>query len=188
MLEAKMKKLLFCVLFCGLIITSCATLHPVPTSYHDEIHGIGITSKTLTMTPIVQIGRSGGIYSPQVITVLETPEGHIWALLNITISSAAADKIDYDFNNILLITQAGKQLIPYLAKRSIMPTSIPSPSYNSSMKPFIWAIEKGDHEYSLYYDVDLSDTPLTIKIGESEPVELNIPPEEFKKKPFIIAS
>ncbi len=183
-----MKKLLLFILLYGLMIISCATLHPVPTSYRDEIQGIGITSKTLTITPVVQIGRSGGVYSPQVVTVLEAPEGHIWALLNITISSTAADKIEYDFNNILLITQAGKQLIPYLAKRSIMPTSIPSPSYNSSMKPFVWAIEKGNHDFSLYFDVDLSDTPVSIQIGRSEPVKLNIPPEEFKKTPFIIAT
>jgi len=164
------------------------SFHPVSASYDDTNLGISIVSKSMTITPIVEIDRTGGGVVKEIITVLESPKGHIWALLTVTISSTSSGKTDYDFNEIALVTQKGKRLIPLLAKKSHKTSSILSGSYGGSEVPFIWSLEKGDQEYSMFYDVDLTDTPVFIKIGDAEPVNLNMPPEEFKKTPMIIAS
>jgi len=73
----------------------------------------------MTITPIVEIDRTGGGVVKEIITVLESPKGHIWALLTVTISSTSSGKTDYDFNEIALVTQKGKRLIPCSSRRVI---------------------------------------------------------------------
>jgi hypothetical protein len=180
-----MKGRLLYVLILGMLITSCASFHEVPASYFDKEAELEITSTTMTMTPIVEIDRAGGV-TRETIKVLEAPKNSTWAMLTIKLN--AKDKVEYDFNKVVLITQKGTILVPYLGKISTRTSAILSPSYKGTVTPFLWKLDKGNRDYSLYFLVNYDDTPEYIKIGDSEKIRINIPPEDYKKKSMIVAS
>ena len=182
-----MKRLCIIVSLLGVLFSSCATFNPVTAEYYDSNQEITIVTKSLTITPIVEIQYVHGI-AMDVKKVIEAPNGHIWASLILSISSSSEGIKKYDLNEIVLITTNGNTLIPLLAKKLPKTSSTISKSYNSTISPFIWELKKGNQEFAIFYDVDLDDTPVFIKIGESKPIDLNIPAEEYKKKPIIIAS
>lgn len=183
-----MKKSLIASLLCVGMIASCATFHPITAEYQDEGRALAIVAKTMTMTPIVEIDRTGGVVTGGTITVLEAPDNHMWAMLTVTVDSKSSGTMGLDFNEITLITASGKRMIPYLAKKVNNTSAVLSKSYGGPEVPFMWEIKYGPHDYCLYFDVNLDDVPVSIKIDGAAPSDLGIPPEEFSKKPLIIAS
>ena len=182
-----MKRWMFLILSASLCFYSCATFHPVSSSVQSEKEGVTVTTMTLVMTPIVQTGRTGAGSGHEVVTAVKAPENHIWGMLAVEVKSGKVKDATYDLDKIVLITGDSKVIYPSYARYNVNPSAVASPSMQEGiMLPFLFPIKNRTEKYYLFYDIDLQNTPVFLKIESSEPVKLNIPPEDFVNKAIII--